>query len=186
MAAKRKSLRGRLLLDGGNLSGSWFHRAVVLVCQHDAEGAFGLVLNRLTGSSLGDAVESDLPESAKSLGLRAGGPVQTEAFSFLSGGDFLPNGSVMPGIDHGHSIEDFMELLAAGPSSQRLLAFAGYSGWSAGQLEEELARSAWVVHPATPKLVFDPDPTTLWRRILRGKGGLFRLLSDSPEDLGLN
>lgn len=179
-------MRGRLLLDGGNLAGSWFHRAVVLICQHDAEGAFGLVLNRSSGAALGDALDSELPDSARSLSLRVGGPVQPEAFSYLNGGDFLPGGSVMPGVDLGHSLEDFVELATAFAPGKKLLAFAGYSGWTAGQLDAELARKSWLVLPATPELVFDSEPETLWRRILRPKGGLFRLLSDSPDDLSSN
>ena len=56
-----QSLRGQLLLDGGKLRGSFFHRTVVLICQHDADGAFGLVLNRSTHNKVGDILVADLP-----------------------------------------------------------------------------------------------------------------------------
>ena len=72
MADEFKSLRGQILLDGGKLRGSWFNRAVVLVCQHDAEGAFGLVLNRPSPSTLGDALVADLPENLKEAVLAQG------------------------------------------------------------------------------------------------------------------
>lgn len=171
-----------MLLDGGKLHGSWFHRAVVLVCQHDPEGAFGLVLNRPSGTPVGEALAGDLPDRLRDLVLRVGGPVQPSALSFLRFEDFLPDGSVMPGIELGHSLEDLVELARDFTPTRQLLVFAGYAGWSAGQLDGELARDAWLVHPATPELVFDPQPEALWPRILRSKGGLFRLLAQSPED----
>jgi putative transcriptional regulator len=63
-----------------------------------------------------------------------------------------------------------------------VVVFGGYAGWSPGQLDDEMKRKAWLVHPATPELIFDSQPETLWRRILREKGGMFRVLADSPED----
>lgn len=61
-----------------------------------------------------------------------------------------------------------------------------YAGWSPGQLEDEMKRAAWVTHPASLDLVFNPDTATLWSSILRQKGWEFRLLADSPEDLENN
>lgn len=71
-----KSLKGQLILDGGKLQGSFFHRTVVLICQHDEEGAFGLILNRETENKVGQAVVANLPESIKDQLLFIGGPVQ--------------------------------------------------------------------------------------------------------------
>ena len=79
MARQPKYLKGQLLLDGGNLRGSFFHRTVVLICQHDSEGAFGLVLNRHSGKNVGEAVVADLPEQVQGLPLFIGGPVQPGA-----------------------------------------------------------------------------------------------------------
>lgn len=186
MPGQKKSLQGHLLLDGGNLHGSWFHRTVVLICQHDAEGAFGLVLNRPSGTEVGEALVADLPERLKSMPLYIGGPVQPGALSFLHGDSFLPGGSVMPNVDLGHSLDQLVELASDFSPSRRLLVFAGYAGWSAGQLDDEIARDSWLVHQASPELIFDSDPQDLWRRILRERGGRFRLLADSPEDLSVN
>ena len=180
------SLRGHLLLDGGKLTGSWFHRTVVLICQHDAEGAFGLVLNRPAGAHLGEAVVADLPESLKQLALYVGGPVQPGALSFLHSDAFVPDASVMPNIDLGHSLDELRELADGYSATRRLLIFAGYAGWSAGHLDEELARKAWLTHPASPELIFAEDPQDLWRHILLRKGGAFRLLAISPDDLSVN
>lgn len=186
MAGHKKSLRGRLLLDGGNLQGSWFHRSVVLVCQHDAEGAFGLVLNRPSTTQVGEALEGDLPDRLREMPLYVGGPVQPGALSYLLGEVGSSSGSVMPGIELGHSLDDLVEAAAGFSPLRRLAIFAGYSGWSAGQLDDEIARKAWLVLSARFELVFDDNPGTLWRRILRDQGGLFRLLADSPDDLAFN
>jgi putative transcriptional regulator len=186
MAGHKKSLRGRLLLDGGNLRGSWFQRTVVLVCEHNAEGAFGLVLNRPSVTRVGEALPGDIPEQLQGMALNVGGPVQPGALSYLLGDVASTTGSVLPGVELGHSLEELVELAAGFSPLRRLSVFAGYSGWSAGQLDDEIARDAWLVVAATFDLVFDDDPGTLWSRILRAKGGLYRLLSESPEDLAAN
>ena len=60
-----KFLKGKLLLDGGGLSGSFFHRSVVLVCEHNADGAFGLMLNRSAGNKVGEVLVADLPDALR-------------------------------------------------------------------------------------------------------------------------
>src|SRR5438105_15726847 len=102
MAGEFKSLKGRLLLDGGKLHGSFFHRTVVLICQHDAEGAFGLVLNRGAGKKVGDAIVADVPESLKEQALYLGGPVQPSLLSYLHTAQFLLNAYVIANLDLGH------------------------------------------------------------------------------------
>src|SRR5260370_42584419 len=82
-------LKGQLLLDSGQLRGSFFQRSVVLICQHDAEGAFGLILNRATGSNVGEMIVADLPDTLKSCPLYLGGPVQPSALSFLHTDAFI-------------------------------------------------------------------------------------------------
>ncbi len=186
MGTPKKSLRGRLLLDGGQLGGSWFHRAVVLVCQHDEEGAFGLVLNRPTGTRMGDAVVASLPDCLRNLPLYAGGPVQPGALSYLHADALLPEASVMAGLTLGHSLDELVALAESPSSSSGLRVFSGYSGWSAGQLDDEIARKAWLVEPADLAWVMGPEAPTLWRRILKRKGGVYRLLADSPEDFSAN
>jgi putative transcriptional regulator len=186
MADKQKYLKGQLLLDSGQLRGSFFQRTVVLICQHDAEGAFGLVLNRTTGNKVGDVVVADLPEALKSFPLYLGGPVQTSALSYLHSDSFIADANVMPNLSLGHSVDDLMELGESFSPTRKLKLFAGYAGWSPGQLENEMKRKAWLTHPASLELVFDTAPEGLWQKILRDKGGLYRLLAQSPEDLSHN
>jgi len=186
MSAKFKSLKGRLLLDGGDLRGSFFNRTVVLVCQHDAEGAFGLVLNRASPDNVGEALVADLPERLKSEPLYLGGPVQPGALSFLHTDTFVPHANVMPNLNLGNSLENLVELGESYSTTQRVKIFAGYAGWSPGQLDSEMKRKAWVTHPATIDLVFKPDPAALWQTILREKSWEYRLLADGPEDISWN
>ena len=179
-------LKGQLLLDSGQLSGSFFQRTVVLICQHDAEGAFGLVLNRATGSKAGDVIVADLPDMLKASPLFLGGPVQPSALSYLVSDTFIPDANVLPNLSLGHSLDNLIETGESFSSTRRIRLFAGYAGWSAGQLEDEIKRNAWLTHPASLDLVFDSNPAKLWQQILRQKGWKYRVLAQMPEDPSQN
>ncbi len=186
MAEKEQFLKGQLLLDSGQLQGSFFQRTVVLICQHDAEGAFGLVLNRATGNKVGDMIVADLPDSLKSCPLYLGGPVQPTALSFLHSDAFIPDANVLPNLSLGHSLDALVELGESLSATRRLKMFAGYAGWSPGQLEDEMKRKAWLKHPASLELVFDTPPEQLWQAILSRKGWRYKLLAQMPEDPSVN
>src|SRR5882762_4282350 len=186
MAGKFKSLKGQLLLDGGNLRGSFFHRTVVLVCQHDAEGAFGLVLNRTSGNKVGEMIVADMADPLKQQALYLGGPVQPAALSYLHSEQLLLNANVLPNLNLGHSLDGLVELGESFASTQQVRVFAGYAGWSPGQLDDEMKRRSWLTHPASIDLVFHYQPEDLWQLILRKKGWKYRLLSQTPEDLSWN
>jgi len=186
MAESEQFLKGQLLLDSGVLRGSFFQRTVVLICQHDAEGAFGLVLNRATGSNVGEMIVADLPDPIKGCPLYLGGPVQPSALSFLHSDAFVPDSNVLPNLSLGHSLDALMELGESFSATKKLRLFAGYAGWSPGQLEEEIKRKAWLTHPASLELVFDASPAQLWQDILHQKGWKYKLLSQMPEDPSLN
>lgn len=179
-------LKGQLLLDSGQLRGSFFQRTVVLICQHDGEGAFGLVLNRAAGSSVGDMIVADLPESLKGCPLYVGGPVQPSALSYLQNDTYVAEANVMPHLHLGHSLDELVEIGESFSPTQKIKLFAGYAGWSSGQLEEEMKRGAWLTHPASLELVFDANPEGLWQKILCEKGWKYKLLAQMPEDLSSN
>jgi putative transcriptional regulator len=186
MAEKNKFLKGQLLLDSGQLQG-FFQRTVILVCQHDSEGAFGLVLNRNTGSRAGEMIVADLPEVLKESPLYLGGPVQPTALSFLHTDNFIPDANVLPNLTLGHSLDSLVEIGESFSPTKKVRLFAGYAGWSGGQLEDEMKRKAWFTHPASLDLVFETPPENLWRVVLTQKGGWRnKLLSQLPEDLSWN
>ena len=187
MSEARKFFKGKLLLDGGDLVGSFFHRSVVLICEHNAEGAFGLVLNRSAGSKIGEVIVADLPEMLKESPLFLGGPVQPNALSFLHADNFIPDANVFPNLDLGHSLDDLMDIGESFSPEKKVKMFAGYAGWSPGQLENEMKRKSWLTFPASLELVFDTPPEQLWQKILKSKGGWRnKLLSQMPDDLSLN
>jgi len=144
MTAKSKFLKGQLLLDAGELGGSFFAKTVVLICQHDAEGAFGLVINRATDKKFSEVVETTLPEVLKDQPLFLGGPVQPSAMSYLHTEAFLPDANVFSGLSLGHSLDTLVELGEGYSPTRKLKTFAGYSGWAPGQLESEMKRNAWI------------------------------------------
>ncbi len=186
MATTIKSLKGQLILDQGTLQGSFFHRTVILICQHDAEGAFGLILNRSTENHVGDALVAKLPQTVKDETLFLGGPVQPQALSYLHHDAYLPDANVLPNLNVGHSLDNLLEIADSYSSTQQLKIFAGYAGWSPGQLDDEMKRDTWMTHPASLELIFHPEPKTLWQQILREKGWKYKLIAEAPEDLSWN
>src|SRR5437899_6022685 len=186
MAETDKFLKGQLLLDSGQLRGSFFQRTVVLICQHDGEGAFGLVLNRATGNKVGEMIVADLPDTLKECPLYLGGPVQPSALSFLHTDAFIPDANVLPNLCLGHSLDSLIDLCESFSATRKVKMFAGYAGWSPGQLEDEMKRKAWLTHPASLELVFEANPEQLWQSILSQKGWKYKLLSQMPEDLSMN
>ena len=187
MGEKAKFLKGQLLLDSGQLGGSFFQRTVVLICQHNTEGAFGLVLNRALGKTAGELIVADLPDLLKESPLFLGGPVQPGALSFLHTDSFIPDADVLPNLALGHSLDDLVEMGESFSPTKKVRLFAGYAGWSPGQLEGEMKRKAWLTFPASVELVFETPPDLLWQKILQNKGGWKnQLLSQMPDDLSQN
>ena len=187
MGQMPKTLKGQLLLDGGELAGSFFARSVVLVCQHDGDGAFGLVLNRPSGKHAGEVLLADLPEAIGASPVFLGGPVQTNALSYLHTDAFLPNASILPNLEMGHSLEELLDLGESFSTAKKIRLFAGYAGWAPGQLDNEIRAKAWLTHPASLNMVFETPPETLWQTILRQKEDWrCQILSEMPEDPTLN
>lgn len=175
------SLTGQLLVAEPALLDPNFRRTVVLVCDHDEDGAFGLVLNRPTEHKLSDALEESFSFETE---LWQGGPVQLDTLHFLHTHGAAIDGAteVLDGVFWGGSFESLVAQAGTEPPAR---FFAGYAGWSAGQLDEELEAGGWLVHPATARTVLDPD-ATLWRRILRSLGGEYALLANFPDNPRMN
>jgi putative transcriptional regulator len=112
--------------------------------------------------------------------------VQPQALSFLHNDAFIPDANVMPNLNLGHSLDSLLEISESFSTSQRVKIFAGYAGWSPGQLEDEMKRDTWMTHPASVDLVFHPNPDQLWKAILSEKGWKYRLIAEAPEDPSLN
>jgi putative transcriptional regulator len=178
------SLRGQLLVASPGLLDPNFRRSVVLVVAHDEDGAVGIVLNRQSETEVIDAVP-ELAELAGPVGLvSVGGPVQGEAVIVLAEWDDADEAGSIVFDDVGlMGAEAELELIAA--STRRVRIFAGYAGWTAGQLEAEVAEPSWIIAEPDAEDVFGDDPD-LWGTVLRRKGGAFRLIATMPEDPSLN
>jgi putative transcriptional regulator len=184
--AESPSLKGHLLIATPALVDPNFHRSVVLILEHTAEGALGVVLNRPSGVSAADAVPDLEGVVADDDEVFVGGPVQPQAVIALAEYSDVPEGEdarlvgpIAP-IDMGEDIDEMLEGVA------RVRLFAGYAGWSEGQLDGELDEEAWFTEPALPGDVFSDDSSTLWNRVLKRKGSRYRLVASMPEDPNLN
>ena len=179
-----ESLRGRLLIAGPALVDPNFRRTVLLVVAHDDDGAVGLVLNRVSEVEVAEAV----PELAGLVDADAtvsfGGPVQQEAVVVLAEWDDVDEAGDILFADVGLMGAD-AELERIQAATRRVRIFAGYAGWSAGQLDAELEEPSWIVADPIADDVFG-DNADLWATVLRRLGGAFAFVATMPEDPSLN
>ena len=178
------SLRGKLLIASPALVDPNFARTVVLITEHNDEGAMGVVLNRPSETAVED-VASELSELVVAEPVFIGGPVQPQALVVLAEFNDPDAAAWIVAADVGFvSAESEYDDLAR--AIRRGRVYAGYSGWGAGQLEGELAEDAWIVEPPMPAELFPDDPLTLWQDVLARKGGQFALIARMPDDPRLN
>jgi putative transcriptional regulator len=180
-----ESAGGQLLIAGPALGDPNFWRTVVLIVEHSDEGAFGLVLNRPSETSVGEAVP-ELEELVDPEGpLFIGGPVQPSSvvvlghFEDATDAALLAFGEVGV-LGTGSSLEE----LSAGLRTGR--AFVGHAGWGPGQLEAELERGDWILETARLEDAFSHSPRELWSGVLTRKGGSYALVARMPPDPSLN
>jgi putative transcriptional regulator len=171
------SLNGKLLIASPSMA-DYFHRTVILMVEHSSEGAFGLVLNRPSETTVGEAS----PELAGLIGdghlVHVGGPVQPNAVTAI--GEHSDPATATKLIIGTVGMVD----LDDPPELSKLRVFAGYAGWGPGQLDGELEQEAWIVdetHPDDPFCEGD-----LWARVLARKGGEYALLARMPPDPSVN
>ena len=178
------NLRGQLLIAGAALFDPNFRRTVILVGEHNDEGALGVVLNRPTGVSVADAVPPLRSLVGPEDRIFVGGPVQPQSPVILAEFERPDDAGVLAFGSVGFLTGEVEA--GAAETVRRARVFAGYAGWGPGQLEAELQESSWIVEPAFPEDVFTEDPEGLWTRVLRRKGGDYRLLALMPLDPSSN
>jgi putative transcriptional regulator len=170
------TLAPALLLSMPQMLDPNFVRTVVLLCQHNDNGAFGLVMNRPLVTSGRVTVNLDPPMSTdRELEVWIGGPVEPERSWILVGRDAEGEGDDVRGMRiaeglHLSTSPDLLRRLLAPvpPSDTRLIV--GYSGWSPGQLEAELEASAWLIGEADRDLIFNTPPERMWETAIRRLG----------------
>jgi putative transcriptional regulator len=180
-------LTGRLLVAAPTLKDPNFDRAVVLVLDHDDDGSLGVVLNRPTDLEVADVLPTWADLAAAPDVVFQGGPVAVDSALGVAvvPGDGEPLGwRQVAGRLGLVDLDAPPELLAAELGGLRI--FAGYAGWSEGQLEGELGEGSWYVVDAEPGDAFTTDPEELWRSVLRRQRGDLALVATFPEDPSMN
>lgn len=187
---------GELLrVPAGSFLAAWpdlrdpnFAHSLVLICQHDERGAYGLVVNRLLGLSVADLVPDHPLLGDLNTQTYLGGPVDHSQLQFLhrlpdriTGGVQVAEGLYLGGEVEGLAAELVRQARPPGEDPADLRLVVGYSGWGAGQLEAELEEGAWVPVPFDPRLLFEGQGERLWRSAVQSvEGGEF-LGNTAPE-----
>ena len=175
-----KSFKGHFLIAATALEDPNFNRTVVLMVQHDSEGALGLVLNRPLEMTLRELWEQLSTEPCNiDQPLHQGGPCDGPLMALHAHAEAAEM-TLMPGVHFSDESESIQWLVAHGSSPLRF--FAGYSGWSPGQLEDELKQGAWLTTPADASTLFAP-PDKLWPLLQLALSPASTLLGMNPMNL---
>ena len=167
------SLAPALLLSMPQLLDPNFAKSVVLLCEHAPEGAFGLVVNRPSELAAAEAVRLEPPvDEPNELPLFIGGPVEPERGWILTAQtpELVEHRSVGAGLYLSASPVLLRRALMARPLPKRTVVLAGYAGWGPGQLDQELADSAWLIMPVELDLIFEIPSTSAWEMAIRRLG----------------
>lgn len=169
------SLANHFLIAMPALEDPNFHRSVTLICQHDADGAMGIVINRAADYTLDELLaQMELPtgvESLAGLALVAGGPVQPDRGFVLHDDPRQWNSTLRFG--EGLAVttsRDILTAMADGDGPGNVLVALGYAGWTAGQLEAELAENSWLTAPADYAILFREPLEQRWQAAARCAG----------------
>lgn len=178
---KNIPVAGSLLISEPFMYDDYFTRSVVLLCEHNEEGSFGFVLNKYIESSAKDV----LPElNEVELKISIGGPVDNSNLFYVhSIGKELENSvELCKDISIGGDFDQLKEHINKDPKEiSKIRFFIGYSGWSKGQLQEEIDDKSWVVLNNVPtELILDTSNDSLWKSLMKELGGKFEVMSKFP------
>lgn len=183
---KKYPRAGMLLIAEPMLMDPNFKRTVILMCEHNREGSFGLVLNKMLDLTISDVLEDPFPAN-KDLFL--GGPVQPDTLHIVHKANDIIQGNLplLEGVYWGGNFEAIKNMLMVMPSRiSDFRFFLGYSGWGPGQLEAEIESGGWVLTEATEEIIFSEDSEKAWRTIMKQLGGEYALFSNVPDDPSMN
>lgn len=179
-----ESLVGHLLVATPSLRDPNFERTVVLMVAHEEGGALGVVLNRATEVAVGEVLGGWGGLASEPPVVFEGGPVQPEAAICLARSKtpaaelrgFSRVDGAVGTVDLSGDPDVFRDRLA------EVRVFAGYAGWSPGQLEDEIATGSWFTFKALPSDAFTDRPDDLWAMVLRRQGGIIAAVAIYPSD----
>lgn len=178
--------KGKILISEPFLSDPNFKRSIILLSEHNEEGTVGFILNKPTQLKLNQLLD-DFPEFDAPVFF--GGPVQINTLQFIHRiGTLIEDATeIGEGLYWGGSFESLRAVVESGlakPEDFRF--FIGYSGWTAGQLDDELKINSWIVTSTKTENIFSDEPDKLWTEILKGMGKKFAILASFPENPSVN
>jgi putative transcriptional regulator len=177
---------GILLIADPFLKDPNFMRTVVFLCEHQEQGSFGFVLNRQYENTIDELI----PElDGYKFPVFYGGPVQMDTIHFLHQyPKDIPGGyEIIKDVYWGGEFEKVIEMIKSGTvDANKIRFYIGYSGWSNGQLQDELKEKSWLTVEATRKLIFHRKTNEIWKDSLKHLGGDYEMMVNFPIDPQLN
>jgi putative transcriptional regulator len=178
--------KGRILIAEPFLQGPYFARSIILLTEHGPEGSVGFVINKSTDVYPDEVIE-DLFNFRGELFI--GGPVSANTLHFLHTlGDLVPGAiQITPTISWGGDFEKIKKLINEGKADSKAVRFfAGYSGWSPGQLESEIAENSWIVTSLDDYQIMRSDSSAIWQESLESLGDVYKTWSNFPSNPAFN
>ncbi|MEJ2684343.1 MAG: YqgE/AlgH family protein [Candidatus Sulfobium sp.] len=175
---------GKFLVAARSIRDPRFRETVILLVTHDSAGAMGLIINLPTGVSISSALPEIKELRKRTDKVFIGGPVGVNQLFLLIRTDRRPEGAthLLKHTFVSSSMKTLRRVARDKKKRDRFRVFAGYAGWSPGQLEREVAMGSWHVMEADEKLIFAKDPSGLWQELIsRSSGIMVRLLPDEPS-----
>lgn len=179
-------LKGNVLLAEPFMMDPNFRRAAVVLCEHDSEGTVGFIMNKPLDIQIEDLI-SNFPDFETEL--YYGGPVATDTIHYIHNvGDLLEDSiKIGSGIYWGGDFEKLKFLIDSKLiQSSNIRFYVGYSGWSAGQLNEELEGGSWMVSDMHANYLFKSEATSLWQQILTGLPDPYSVIAQMPDTANWN
>ncbi|WP_075591087.1 YqgE/AlgH family protein [Labilibacter marinus] len=179
---KLRPTKGRILIADPFLKGPYFGRSIVLITEHGTQGAVGFVLNK-TSNVYPDEVIDDLLSFKGELFI--GGPVSSDTLHFIHTlGNKIPGSiKITDTIYWGGDFEKLKELINEDKANfKQVKFFAGYSGWSGQQLEDEIDESSWIVTEIDDNMIMNNSTSDIWKNTIESLGDVYKTWSSFPED----
>jgi putative transcriptional regulator len=178
--------KGRLLTSEPYLSDPNFERTLILLAEHNEDGTVGFILNKPSESHIAD-VMPDITNIDSPVFI--GGPVQQDTLHYIHQIDGISESvPIIEGIYWGGNFDQILALIETRQIDEEdIKFFLGYSGWSTGQLAEEMKLNSWIVgNCVSREFIFNTEPEQMWRKSLQDLGGRFSMYSNYPVDPSMN
>ena len=175
--------QGKILLAEPFMLDPNFKRSAVLLCDHGEEGSVGFILNKPLDMRIDELVDG-FPEFESEV--LFGGPVQTDTIHYIHNvGDLLEDSRhVVDGVYWGGDFEKLKFLITSKlVEPHNIRFFVGYSGWSEGQLSDEMDYGSWLLAEMHANYLFKTSPKELWQQVMENKGNTYSVIAQMPEGI---